>query len=196
MSDDRGGGWCGSQMGKTLYLLGRVVGKVESWRQNHEYWQLGVRETGGGWRWPDAKILVELPSGDLKYDDWLEAYEIDKQLQTDQVVEYMGHEISKSQGGYLIDGDPQLGRLPEIIARISRPSMNSPMKTLEEPIRQDGYLVFQDSVNPTFQPIFHKSQMDAENFAIDLLNNNVAVFVIPTVRFSTQTIESRTDKDR
>ena len=94
MATEHDGEWCMNQIGKTLFSGGIAIGVVDSWRQNHRYWQLGIRESGGGRRWPDSHQLVEPPDGGLKYADWLEVPERNRKLSEGPTVESTASSIN------------------------------------------------------------------------------------------------------
>ncbi len=62
---------------------------------------------------------------------------------------------------------------------------------MDETIRQEGYLVFQESSGTGGWSKFHESKEKAEEVAVGMLSSSIPVIVIPAVRFTTRRIQER-----
>ena len=62
---------------------------------------------------------------------------------------------------------------------------------MDDAIRQEGYLVFQETAGPGGWSEFHESKEKAEVVAEGMLSSNIPVIVIPAVKYTTRQMQER-----
>lgn len=62
---------------------------------------------------------------------------------------------------------------------------------MEEAIRQEGYLVFQETAGPGGWSVFRGGEEQAEAVAARMLSHNISVIVIPAVQFTTRRMQEQ-----